>query len=195
MVQELMVHACHQTGLFCQKWNIPAVYRTQMQPDEPIPAGLLNKDNVAGHHEIFRLLKKAELSTIPGQHCGLGVSSYTQVTSPIRRYQDLIMHFQIRGFLRQGFPPLSVQEIFDAFSAVETQNTLYNKIERDSKRYWTLKYLEKHVGNEVAAIVIRESGAKNRYIVGNRGLSDAGRLGFKADPRDQPESHRNHLGM
>ena len=33
-------------------------------------------------------------------HCGLGLPGYVQITSPIRRYTDLLAHWQIKVLLR-----------------------------------------------------------------------------------------------
>ena len=46
-----------------------------------------------------RLLKRGEAGLYPGAHHALGLTAYTQVTSPLRRYQDLSMHRQIVAVL------------------------------------------------------------------------------------------------
>src|SRR5690606_22441071 len=54
------------------------------------------------HEGGRRLLKRAETSTSMGLHYGLGLDAYTQFTSPIRRYQDLVLHRQIKLWLKSG---------------------------------------------------------------------------------------------
>ena len=40
-------------------------------------------------------MRKGEVSLQPGPHAALGLPAYAQVTSPLRRYQDLAVHRQI----------------------------------------------------------------------------------------------------
>jgi hypothetical protein len=49
---------------------------------------------------VLPLLRPATVSTAPdGGHASLGLRAYAQVTSPLRRYLDLIAHHQIRATL------------------------------------------------------------------------------------------------
>ena len=73
---------------------------------------------MAGSYQLRRFMRPRTLSTKPGLHWGLGLSQYTQVTSPLRRYPDLLAHQQIRAFL-QGRPPLSEEEVLAALAAGE----------------------------------------------------------------------------
>lgn len=44
---------------------------------------------------LRRLLARAVIQNEPGAHFGLGLDCYTTMTSPLRRYQDLAVHFQL----------------------------------------------------------------------------------------------------
>lgn len=35
----------------------------------------------------------------PARHDGLGLDAYVQVTSPIRRYGDMLAHYQLKAYL------------------------------------------------------------------------------------------------
>lgn len=48
-----------------------------------------------------RLLGADQLSTRPGPHFLMGVDGYAKVTSPLRRYSDLLAHWQIESALLQ----------------------------------------------------------------------------------------------
>jgi len=52
-----------------------------------------------------RCMTKSEMSITPARHAGLGLKIYTQATSPIRRYSDLLTHFQLKAHLRGEAPP------------------------------------------------------------------------------------------
>lgn len=50
---------------------------------------------------INRLLTRAELSTEPGPHMGMALETYTNCTSPLRKYLDFMVHLQIKALLHQ----------------------------------------------------------------------------------------------
>lgn len=144
LVAELMILCGSLTGKYCAEHGVPAVYRHQAAPD----IELKREERMATepHQAMAALMamKRPELSTHPKSHHSLGVNYYTQVTSPLRRYQDLIMHHQLRGFLSAGKAPLTDEGIMRIFGNVEEAGSLYATIERGGQRYWILKYLERH---------------------------------------------------
>ncbi|POS69695.1 cytochrome-4 [Diaporthe helianthi] len=52
--------------------------------------------------QYFDLLGRDDLSTNPGPHFVMGLDAYAKVTSPLRRYSDLVAHWQIEAALLQG---------------------------------------------------------------------------------------------
>ncbi len=50
---------------------------------------------------INRLLTRAELSTAPGPHMGMALETYTNCTSPLRKYVDFLAHLQIKALLHE----------------------------------------------------------------------------------------------
>ena len=50
---------------------------------------------------INRLLTRAELSTEPGPHMGMALDTYTNCTSPLRKYVDFLVHLQIKALLHE----------------------------------------------------------------------------------------------
>jgi exoribonuclease R len=40
-------------------------------------------------------------------HAGLGVGLYVQSTSPIRRFTDLLCHYNLKAWLRKQVPPFN----------------------------------------------------------------------------------------
>jgi ribonuclease R len=54
---------------------------------------------------MLRAMKLARYSAENGIHFGLGTSTYSHFTSPIRRYPDLVVHRILREVLRRGRPP------------------------------------------------------------------------------------------
>ena len=50
---------------------------------------------------INRLLTRASLSTEPGAHMGMALETYTNCTSPLRKYVDFLVHLQIKSLLHE----------------------------------------------------------------------------------------------
>jgi len=74
--------------------GIPCVFSTQEATEIPaLP------DGMAGMYALRRFMKRGQLKSLPSRHAGIGLDGYTQITSPIRRYQDLIVHQQLRAHI------------------------------------------------------------------------------------------------
>lgn len=160
LVQEFMVLACSQAGRFARENGIPLVYRKQSPPDDKDAAAGLPPGSKAWAFRMLRSLKRAELSTTPEPHFGLGVIGYSQVTSPLRRFQDFLAHVQLKGFLRERKAPLDTERILRAFGDLEAQADALLMTEREAKRYWILKWLARSIGREVEGEVVAVQGSR-----------------------------------
>jgi exoribonuclease-2 len=163
LVSELMILSCSETAIWCQERGIPAMYRSQQAPEET-PRIPLDRP-MAGFElqRVLRTLRRATLRAEPAPHAGLGVECYTQVTSPLRRYADLLMHRQIKNVLRTGTPRYSKDDLCDRFDHLEAIASSQRQVERHSRRYFTLKRLESIAGTRVEGEVIRQIG--RRWLV------------------------------
>jgi len=156
LVAEMMILAGEVAGRFARKNGIPLPFRSQPQPELPpdeellqLPAGPVRYCAMRG------CMPRSEMSTTPARHAGLGLEIYTQVTSPIRRYVDLLSHFQLKAYLRGEACPFSseaVQEIAYSAAAATYEATL---VERQTKRYWALEFLRRHGDQRWNALVLR----------------------------------------
>lgn len=153
LVSELMILANSIAGSFCEGNDIPAIYRGQSAPDEKVPdAGRLDPVTLFA---MRRFLKKGTTDITPHRHHGLGVEHYVQITSPIRRYGDLIMQRQIKHYLESGEALYSCQELSHLIELTERSLEIAAHLERDRKSYWILKFLEKMRGQRVGAVVLK----------------------------------------
>ncbi len=62
---------------------------------------------------ISRQLERSNLSLEAGAHFGLGFSHYTTFTSPLRKYNDLLLHRIIKSLLDDSTPELPQQTTLD----------------------------------------------------------------------------------
>ena len=102
---------------------------------------------------VLRRMKPLELSLKSRPHATLGVDTYCQITSPIRRYADLVLQRQLRAALAEGPPAYDADEMMDELSALERSRIL-NKIQARREWYWLLKHLEQQKAVQIRAIVL-----------------------------------------
>ncbi|MGN0728646.1 ribonuclease catalytic domain-containing protein [Treponema sp.] len=136
MIQEMMLLAGEGAAKFAFKNNIPFPFISQEAPS--IPADL--PDGLAGQFRLRRCMRKRSVDVTPGMHCALGLNMYSQVTSPLRRYGDLIAHIQLRAFLDKR-PLLDKDTMLIRISEGDAGAQAVHKAERKSNMHWTLVYL------------------------------------------------------
>ena len=136
MVREMMLLAGEGAARFAFKNDIPFPFVSQEAPSLPddIPEGL------SGQYKLRRCMHKRSVGITPAPHAGLGLSMYSQVTSPLRRYGDLIAHMQLRAFLA-GQPLLDKDTMLFRVAEGEASAQAAHKAERKSNTHWTLVYL------------------------------------------------------
>ena len=90
-------------------------------------------------------MRKRSVGVTPGMHCALGLNMYSQVTSPLRRYGDLIAHIQLRAFLDKR-ELLDKDTMLMRISEGDAGAQAAHKAERKSNMHWTLVYLLQNSG-------------------------------------------------
>jgi exoribonuclease-2 len=149
MVQEMMLLAGEAAAKFAFNHKIPFPYASQEAPEFPpeLPDGL------AGEFQRVKCMQKKTISTSPGMHSGLGLAMYSQVTSPLRRYGDLVAHQQLRAFI-DGKPLLDTETVLERILQGDAASVASVKAERKSNLHWTLVYLLEHPGWTGEAVVV-----------------------------------------
>ena len=87
-------------------------------------------------------MHRGEVSPRPGSHAALGLASYAQATSPLRRYQDLVTHRQLRAILGKEPAPYDLEALQRIAATYEEQERSSRLAERGSREYWLLRWLE-----------------------------------------------------
>ena len=120
MITEFMILAGRTAAAFCHSRNIPVPYRfaptptvmASNTPDSPtltIDDLLAMRDPVNHRVDFFQIMSgnfyfpPGGVSTEPKPHWSMGFDKpdfgYVRATSPLRRYDDLLVHWQIRAAL------------------------------------------------------------------------------------------------
>jgi len=163
IVAELMILYNWLAARFCMDEQIPALFRTQSEPRER-----LTIDDNGYLYYVFKQRRKLHplvIDTSPKPHSGLGLEAYTQVTSPIRRYLDIVMQRQIGNFLMKRGPFYDEKGLDEIRISVEPLIKESGRIKRNRFRYWVLRFLRQHLGESYPALVLYEMKGKYRILL------------------------------
>lgn len=165
VVQEAMILAGEGAAKFAFKNNIPFPYISQEIPDIPkdIPEGL------AGQFKLRKCMRKRNVGVTPAPHGAMGLSFYSQVTSPLRRYGDLVSHQQLRLFLN-GEKLIEKDDLLFRISQGDAAMRSAKQAERNSAIHWTLVYLIKNPDWSGSAICLSNDCRQPVFLVEEFGL-------------------------
>ncbi|NJM99860.1 MAG: VacB/RNase II family 3'-5' exoribonuclease [Phormidesmis sp. RL_2_1] len=160
MVAEMMILAGEVAARYGEDHELPLPFRGQSQPELPPEEELMQ---LAGgwvrDSAIRRCMPRSEMGVNPIRHATLGLDRYSQVTSPIRRYTDLMSHFQLKAHLRGEALPFSHEEMSEMIMSVANAAYEAVQVERQTKKYWAAEYLrrcnEAHRGQTWSAVMVR----------------------------------------
>ena len=156
LVAEMMILTGQIGGKYGTEHTLPLPYRGQPQPELPSEEELLQLP--AGPTRFCAIrscMPRSEMSMSPIRHASLGLDSYVQVTSPIRRYTDLLSHFQIKAHLRGEELPFSREELQEIVYSVSSSSYEATLVERQTNRYWSLEYLRRNTDCIWDVLVLR----------------------------------------
>jgi exoribonuclease-2 len=154
LVAEFMVLANTLSAQFVADRQAPGLFRAQDEPHQRLIGG--------GEKDLFSIfrqrkqLKPGELLVYPKPHSGVGAMQYTTVTSPIRRFLDLVMQHQIKQLLSGRGAMFSADELAGVAGDISKVLSKVNQVRRTRHRYWLLRYLEQKVGGRIEALLVNK---------------------------------------
>jgi len=106
-------------------------------------------------------MQRPRLSLYPEFHAGVGLDYYAQLSSPIRRYADLVLQRQLIAALsRPDAPVYRTDELLTVLANAENADAEGKELERRAKRYWTLLYLQRtQLDRPLEALAFREGAS------------------------------------
>lgn len=166
MVSELMVLANVTGAMLARDNGLALAYRSQQ--------GLDTASDLLEHPERMEkiaegpardyaqrgLLKPSIVSTDALPHFGLAVPVYAQMTSPIRRYTDLLNQRQLKNFLIRQQAEFSKQDVDEVIMLADNSLTEARLVQRERTRYWLYKYLIQEKIRQLEGTVVRIDGTK-----------------------------------
>jgi len=134
LVSEMMILANSAWGELLAERDVAAIYRVQSTG-------------------------KVRFSVHPEPHEGLGVASYAWMSSPLRRYVDLVNQWQLAAALAGRRPPYARNSdaLLAALRAFEVTAARYDEHQRGMETYWSLRWLLQESIKTLEAVVLREN--------------------------------------
>ena len=137
LVAELMILLNRSWGELLAERDVAAIYRVQS-------------------------VGKVRFSVHPEAHDGLGISAYAWMSSPLRRYVDLVNQWQLLAALSGARAPFARNSdaLLSALRAFELTHARYDEHQRGMETYWSLRWLLQEGLQRVEAVVVRENLAR-----------------------------------
>ena len=155
MVAEAMILAGAVVAGLGQEQALALPYRSQLTATLPpeaelaaLPAGPVR------HCAIKRCLSRGHTGTEPSPHFSLGLPAYVQVTSPIRRYADLVAQRQLLA-LQQGSQPMVATDLAALLSDLDGPLRQGIQISREDQRHWQQVWFAAHGSQHWQACFLR----------------------------------------
>lgn len=162
VVTEMMLLAGQVAGHFGRANGLPMLYGTQdtrKQEHERSLLDLAHQANLLSTSEnggaststpseimknitLRRSLRPPALSTQPTPNVAQGLPLFVSVTSPLRRYLDLVAHYQIKSALRLSPPPYSLKTLHDLGVPLMGRTAEVNSVSKHASRFWILHCLQ-----------------------------------------------------
>ena len=157
LVAECMILANHAAAEFCDMHDIPALYRIQPPPVSVPSQETLDSlpNDMMRAYALRRCMQPAASSMTPGPHAGLGLDKYLQATSPLRRYTDLIAHYQFESWFAGQKPRFDAEQFNAMLSETDLGLTHARSASAEAVYTATLRYLQQLGTDPIEAIIIQ----------------------------------------
>ncbi|MDZ8120294.1 RNB domain-containing ribonuclease [Pontiella agarivorans] len=159
LVTDAMLMAGEAIALFLMEHEIPAPFASQPPPDEPS-----TPETMAEKFAYRKKFKRSSLSLEPGLHAGLGIETYTRVTSPLRRYSDLLVHQQLRAWLR-GEALISEADMLSRTAQADVGGGSTARAERSSNRHWTLLHMQQQPEKVYRGVLVDKRDDRGTVLI------------------------------
>jgi exoribonuclease-2 len=109
-------------------------------------------------------MKRSRTTLECSPHTGLGLEAYTRVTSPLRRYPDLITSRQIRNTIL-GKEIQDEESVLAALAAFESRSGSLVQAERRSNMFWKLQWLKRRPGWTAEAVLVDRRERQGFFLI------------------------------
>lgn len=169
IVEEMMMLACSTAASWCTERKVPVMYRgTIALPNSDASSSERLKSQhilplLEKHGDVLHAISNRYISSLgraiahsaPLAHKLIGVSGYVKVTSPLRRFSDMIAHWQIEAAIRyearhgkkfdgsviageRGVLPFTHSQVQESIVTLSPREKIIKMTSSDSSRFWSV---------------------------------------------------------
>ncbi len=184
MVAEAMLMAGAGAARWCRERSLPVPYAVQDISDsseaaEKEAAASGKEDNAPAEsgggscseaaHFVTQFkrrkgMKRSRTTLECAPHAGLGLDAYSRVTSPLRRYPDLLASRQIRNTLLAR-PVEEAESVLAGLAAYESRLGSLVQAERRSNLFWKLQWLKNHPQWSGEAVLLDRRERQGYFLI------------------------------
>ncbi|KAI5952866.1 MSU1 [Candida jiufengensis] len=148
LVTENMIIANHLTAKFAKDNQIPILYRSldpnfspELLKEYNELITLSTETNQETLLNFYSFLTRSMIDNTPNKHFLMGLDMYTNITSPLRRYIDMINQWKFQDFFlkRETIPNEAINGIISHLNA---QNDIVRNLQRKSITFYQLLFLK-----------------------------------------------------
>jgi len=187
LVAEMMVIAGRAIAQYANENKISMPFLTQEVGSfsEDI---MQNKENLTATQafQATRCFKQSMITPKASLHAGLGLSSYVRVTSPIRRYLDLLAQQQLVKFINNQ-TTLDDSQIKQRITQVNAVISRVNKATRQSIEHFKCLFLKQNNNWCSKGIIVNLNGNKATILIPELAMITQLKLKSKAQLEDELE--------
>ena len=159
IVSELMILTNSKIAQFMKDNEIPSIFRNQEVSNNLIIDSIDNENSF----KFFRNVSPLIISTKSSSHHGLGLDSYVQFTSPIRRYHDSILMRQVNFYLENNRSLFDEEFLKKTLQSLSSNFEMSKNCSKNLYKFWVLKYLkENKIFNQTVYVYLE---LKKKYII------------------------------
>lgn len=170
LIAEMMIMAGRAIAKFSVENDIVMPYAIQDEGDFPKET-LDNKGSLtlSASFKATKCFKRSATSTKPLQHYGLGLEAYLRVTSPLRRYLDLLVHQQLSSFI-SGEKTLEKDKVKEIIGITNATMPDIGKTTRASNDHYKCLYLMQNPKWQSEGVVVDTRGDKALFMIPEIGM-------------------------
>ena len=163
LVSEMMILANRNAARFCTERSIPVPFRGQPTPRGPpgaLERVLKERDMNTGELDGAAVMREGLVFTgatetvDPQPHAPMGINDpygYVKVTSPLRRYHDMLAHWQIKSALLPSSSgstaPYTRTAVMSSIRDSQLVQKGRGRASKNAELFWSLYVLDKKIKN------------------------------------------------
>ncbi|QKQ24409.1 RNB domain-containing ribonuclease [Candidatus Ruthia endofausta] len=181
LVAEMMVMAGRVVAQFSVDNDIVMPYA--IQDEGKFPQGALDNKDALSLSESFKatkFFKRSTTSTKNLPHFGLGLKAYLRITSPLRRYLDLLAHQQLSHFIK-GEDTLNKEDVKNIIGIHNVNMSSVGRTVRFSNDHYKCVYLLDNPSWQGEGVVVDTRGDKVLFMIPELGMMT--QIKFKILPK------------